>query len=208
MHRPVRARTRYAPPGQELAGCTRHRGAEAAADAVALHRGARPAARWRTPPAAGRRIRRRAKRSETGPARCRRARARASNVARSRTRQIRPRDASGRGRGGPAARRARPRCASGGGSRGSSCASGCWAGTCASRMASSRRSPRGLEVRGPQREAENRQVYGAGANRSQRGAAQRSPRRKPARPLVAHRTPVLRSAPRRRPRPGRRELPR
>ncbi len=87
---------------------SRHRGAEAPADPVALHRGAATAGRSRTPRAAGRSDPSARKRSETGPARCRRARARASNVARSRTRQIRPRDASGRGRGGPAARLARP----------------------------------------------------------------------------------------------------
>jgi hypothetical protein len=72
------------------------------------------------------------KRNETGPARRRRALARASNVARSRTRQIRPRDASARGRGGRAARRDPPWCACGGGNRGSWHACDCWVGTCAS----------------------------------------------------------------------------
>ena len=72
------------------------------------------------------------KRSETGPALCRRAPARASNVARSRTGQIRPRDASGHGRGGRAGQRDPPWCACGGGNRGSWRACDCWAGTCAS----------------------------------------------------------------------------
>ena len=54
-----------------------------------------------------------AKRRDTGPTRWRGARARASKVARSRTRQIRPRAASGHGLGGPEARLSRRASASG-----------------------------------------------------------------------------------------------
>jgi hypothetical protein len=73
------------------------------------------------------------KRSETGPARRRRAPARASNVARSRTRQIRPRDACGHARDERGGRRGHPWCASEAESRASWRACDCWAGTCASR---------------------------------------------------------------------------
>jgi len=93
------------------------------------------------------------KRSETGPARRRRALARASNVARSRTRQIRPRDASARGRGGRAGRRDPPWCACGGGNRGSWRACDCWVGTCASTKSLLEAVARGPES-GTTREAE------------------------------------------------------
>jgi hypothetical protein len=73
------------------------------------------------------------KRRDTGPTRWRGAPARASKVARSRTRQIRPRAACGRGRGGPGARPDRRGSAFGYGNRGSSSACECWADTCASR---------------------------------------------------------------------------
>jgi hypothetical protein len=82
-------------------------------------------------------------RSVTGPTLRRRARARASKLARSRMRQIRRRDASGRGPGereGPLAPRV---SASGRGSRESCCACDCWAGRCAS----NERPPRGGRAR-------------------------------------------------------------
>ena len=96
------------------------------------------------------------KRSETGPARRRLALARASNVARSRTRQIRRRAASAREPGGRAARRGPPSCACGCGNRASWRACGCWVGTCAST-----KSPLEAVARGPKwgtaREAETAQ---------------------------------------------------
>jgi len=78
-----------------------------------------------------------------GPALRRRARARASKLARSRMRQIRRRDASGREHGGRAALLALRASASGRGSRGSCCACDCWAGRCAS----NERPPRGGRAR-------------------------------------------------------------
>jgi hypothetical protein len=82
-------------------------------------------------------------RSVMGPALCRRARARASKLARSRMRQIRRRDASGRAHGGRAARLALRASASGRGSRESCCACDCWAGKCVS----NERPPRGGRAR-------------------------------------------------------------
>ena len=128
------------------------------------------------------------KRSETGPARRRRAPARASNVARSRTRQIRPRGASGRGPGGRAARRGPPWCASGGGSRGSWRACDCWAGTCAS----TEEPPRGGRARpevGDRAGGGNDPVYGSASGPAQCGGGP-DPAillvwGKPPRPLVA-----------------------
>ena len=106
--------------GDEVVGAAGHRGTEPAADAVAVDRRARPVARSRTRRAGGRSdpSSDEAQRRPDRPG-ARRARARASKVARSRTRQIRRRAASGRGRGGPEARRARRASASGCGSRGS-----------------------------------------------------------------------------------------
>ncbi len=78
----------------------------------------------------------------TGLRRTRRARESAANIARSRTRQIRSTDACGRGRVATGGRPDRRENSSDCGTRGSSSACGCWAGTCASRMASSvRRDP-------------------------------------------------------------------
>jgi hypothetical protein len=71
------------------------------------------------------------------PDRARRPRARARNIARSRTRQIRRRGLRDPSSGACESPRGRPGCASGRENRGSSCASGCWAGTSSSRMASS-----------------------------------------------------------------------
>src|SRR5439155_22467959 len=73
--------------------------------------------------------------------------------ARSRTRQLRPRDASARGRGGRAARRDPPWCACGGGNRESWRACGCWVGTCASTKSLLEAVARGPES-GTTREAE------------------------------------------------------
>src|SRR4051794_5401334 len=139
------------------------------------------------------------KRSEIGPARCRRAPARASNVARSRTRQIRRRDACGRAPGGHAARHGRPWGASGGGSRGSWRACDCWAGTCASQE----EPPRGGRARsevGDRAGGGNVAVYGSrpalrNAGRPRVWAA-RTIWGKPVQPLVAlgHRCYVARLA--------------
>ena len=133
------------------------------------------------------------KRSETGPARCRRAPARASNVARSRTRQIRPRGASGRGPGARAALHGPPWCASGGGSRGSWRACGCSAGTCASTMASSRR-PRAARGRGPRGRRKPTQCTSPARSDATRSARSKSGET-PAAPCRT-RMPVLRCAPR------------
>ena len=136
------------------------------------------------------------KRSETGPARCRRAPARASNVARSRTRQIRRRGACGRAPGGRAARRVPPWCASAGGSRGSWRACDCWAGTCASTKC-----PLEAVARGPKegttREAETTQCTVPTSLDATRSRSLRGPLRRlgktPAAPCRT-RTPVLRCA--------------
>jgi hypothetical protein len=119
-------------------------------------------------------------RSETGPARCRRALARASNVARSRTRQIRPRDACDRGRDGPAARRALPWCACGVETRGSWRACGCSVGTCASTKSLLEAAARGPRS-GTAREAETAKCTAPDASHAMRGDVWG----KPLRPLVA-----------------------
>ena len=132
------------------------------------------------------------KRSETGPARCRRAPARASNVARSRTRQIRPRDACGRGRGGRAARRGLPWCACGGENRGSWCACDCSVGTCASTKSLLEAAARGPRS-GTAREAETTKCTTPGTQPAQ--LRERSLGKTPATPCRT-RMPVLRCAPR------------
>jgi hypothetical protein len=109
------------------------------------------------------------KRSETGPARCRWAPARAANVARSRTRQIRPRDASAREPGGRAARRVPPWCACGGETHGSWRACGCSVGTCASTK-SLLEAPRAARGRGPRGRRKPPSVR-PGSPGSQRGEA-------------------------------------
>ena len=80
---------------------------------------------------------RRAALTSRTPDRARRPRARARNIARSRTRQIRLRGSRDPSSGACESPRGRPGCASGRENRGSSSASGCWAGTSSSRMASS-----------------------------------------------------------------------
>ena len=97
-------------------------------------------------------------RSETGPTRWRGARARASKVARSRTRQIRPRAASGHGLGGPEARLARRASASGCGNHGSSHACGYWVGKYVSRRLASSMVTARTRSRDPRREAEQPSV--------------------------------------------------
>ncbi len=68
------------------------------------------------------------------PARARRPSAvRRANARRSRMRQIKPTDGDGPWRGATSARRARPGCSSGDGSRASWHGDGCWVGRCASR---------------------------------------------------------------------------
>jgi hypothetical protein len=84
--------------------------------------------------------------TSSAPARRRRPRAKARNIARSPTRQIRPRGSRGPCCGAARPPRDRRGCASGSGIRASSSASGCSAGTSSSRMASSNAR---AEVRGP-----------------------------------------------------------
>ncbi len=122
--------------------------------------------RPRNPPVARSRTRRAwgsvepssAKRRDTGPTRWRGTRARASKVARSRTRQIRPRAASGHGLGGPEARLSRRASASGYGNRGSSHACGYWVGRFVSRRLASSKVTARTRSRDPRREAEQPSV--------------------------------------------------
>ena len=173
--------------------------------ALPAERGTAKATRGTSPPRDDR-----ARRSQIGPsgrpssvrARSRRARERAANVARSRTGRIRRTVACGREPGGHATRRDLRAKPSGRGNRASSCACGCWAGTCASRSCLLRR-PRQVRGVGTAREAEAPSVR-ALAPQPQRGRSGRAPTlRTRARPLFGApidpcraRGAVLRCAPR------------